>query len=271
MVRKLRTPDRAEVVSKMKRLALARDSPGRMNNFKVMVIGVPNTGKSSLVYVATRTLTKNRKRRGLYGLPPVGYQVGTTKEVGRNWLNLNPDIMLLDVPGVITESHSGADDPETPYRLAAAQCVSLTKLESDSGIDCIEVADYILYKLNKNREFTYTRIYNMLLPTDNISELLTHIPGPTEKQQALRFIRDYQRNRLGFMILDDIPEISTERPDEEDPENFVEEVERKYQEFKKRARFDRERQKRTYMWRDSKSNDYSSSRRDIDPDDSMWR
>jgi len=263
MVRRLRTPDRAEVVSKMKRLALSQGYPAKRQSYKVMVTGVPNSGKSSVVYVSTRTITKNRKRKGLYNLPPVGFQIGTTKDVGMNWLNINPDLVLLDMPGVLTESHTGADDPLTPYKLATVLCLSLTRFESDAGVDIKEVADFLLYALNKARRFEYTRLYDLVLPTDDINVLFKKVPGPTDEQKAQRFLRDFQLNRMGFVILDDIPEIDTERPDEEDPESYLEEVERKFQEIKKRSRFEREKQKRTLMWTD----DNRPPRRADDNDD----
>jgi len=250
-VRRLRTPDRQEMVSKMKRLALLRGQPTvKRESYKVMVTGVPNSGKSSVVYVSTRTLTKNRKRRGLYSLPPVGFQVGTTKVIGQNWLTLNPDVVLLDTPGVISKSHTGAEDPETPYKLAVCQCISLTKMSEQTGITAKEVADYLLFKLNQARELTYTRIYDLILPTDDIDEVLQRVPGATDELKALRFLRDFQRNKLGFLVLDDIPEIETDRPDKEEVDDFVDQVERKFQEVKRRSRLERVRQKRLMMWKD---------------------
>eukprot|EP00188_Purpureofilum_apyrenoidigerum_P005140 Plantae.Rhodophyta-Purpureofilum_apyrenoidigerum.ctg6396.p1 GENE.Plantae.Rhodophyta-Purpureofilum_apyrenoidigerum.ctg6396~~Plantae.Rhodophyta-Purpureofilum_apyrenoidigerum.ctg6396.p1 ORF type:complete len:425 (-),score=85.15 Plantae.Rhodophyta-Purpureofilum_apyrenoidigerum.ctg6396:1176-2450(-) len=268
MVRRLRTPDRAEMVSKMKRLALTQGAPSRGQSFKIMVAGVPNAGKSSVVYVSTRTITKNRKRKGLYNLPPVGFQIGVTKDVGKNWLNINPDLVLLDMPGVLTESHTGEEDPLVPYKLATVLCLSLARFQNDAGVTVKEVADFLLFTLNRARKFEYTRHYNLVLPTDDIDELFKYVPGPTDEQKAQRFLRDFQLNRMGFVILDDIPEVETDRPDDEDPESYLEEVERKFQEIKKRSRFERERQRRTLMWKDEKKPPRADTTRD--PSNDEW-
>ncbi|MCL5038105.1 MAG: ribosome biogenesis GTPase YlqF [Chloroflexi bacterium] len=77
--------------------------------FKVMVAGVPNVGKSSII----NRLSKGARAK-VADLP------GTTR--GKQWIRLDEGIALLDSPGVIPPA---INNPEARWRLAACGGIPL--------------------------------------------------------------------------------------------------------------------------------------------------
>ena len=55
---------------------------------RVMVVGMPNVGKSSII----NKLTKSSKTK-------IGAKAGVTSQ--QQWVRINPNIDLLDTPGII--------------------------------------------------------------------------------------------------------------------------------------------------------------------------
>ncbi|HHX93043.1 MAG TPA: ribosome biogenesis GTPase YlqF [Clostridiales bacterium] len=74
----------------------------RKRPLRLMIVGVPNVGKSSLI---NRLIGKKGTR--------TGNKPGVTR--GVQWLNLGSDIQLLDTPGVLWPKF---DDPKTGLNLA---------------------------------------------------------------------------------------------------------------------------------------------------------
>jgi ribosome biogenesis GTPase A len=97
--------------------------PGR--TVKIMVVGIPNVGKSSLL---------NR----LSGRSParIGNRPGVTK--GKQWVRVNSRIMLLDTPGILWPKF---EDEETGANLA------ITGAIKDEVLDREELAVCLIEKL----------------------------------------------------------------------------------------------------------------------------
>ena len=75
---------------------------------RVMVVGMPNVGKSSVI----NTLTKSSKTK-------IGAKAGVTRQ--QQWVRINKDIDLLDTPGIIPMRQ---DDQEAATKLAFVNSVS---------------------------------------------------------------------------------------------------------------------------------------------------
>lgn len=108
----------------MARLAVKRRNPRAV---RIMVIGIPNVGKSSLVNrIAGRRSAKT------------GARPGVTR--GKQWIAVGRGIELLDTPGVLWP-HAG--DPSATFKLAATGALS------DEAFDRVVVAERLLAVLAK--------------------------------------------------------------------------------------------------------------------------
>jgi ribosome biogenesis GTPase A len=94
----------------------------RSRPFRVMVIGIPNVGKSSLINrIAGRRSAKT------------GAKPGITR--GKQWIRVGRAIELLDMPGVLSPR---MDDPEAIFRLAATGALT------EESFDEVVVAEALL-------------------------------------------------------------------------------------------------------------------------------
>uniref|UniRef100_A0A3Q3MDY1 Mitochondrial ribosome-associated GTPase 1 n=1 Tax=Labrus bergylta TaxID=56723 RepID=A0A3Q3MDY1_9LABR len=173
-------------------------------NYCMMVIGVPNVGKSSLINSLRRTNLKKRASR-------VGGEPGITKAVlTRIQVCERPIMHLLDTPGVLPPK---IESIETGMKLA------LTILDHLVGEDII--ADYLLYSLNRLEKF-YVEKYDLQEPSDDIQNVLKRIAvklGKTQRVKAITgvnitvtvpnytaaaydFIRAFRKGELGQVMLD---------------------------------------------------------------------
>ncbi|VEN53682.1 unnamed protein product [Callosobruchus maculatus] len=149
-------------------------------DFNIMIIGVPNVGKSSLV-----NALRNR-HLGKGGASPVGAVPGVTRAVlHKIKMCEQPLFYLVDTPGILTPKIANA---ETGLKLAL--CATL----QDHLVGEELLADYLLYWMNKHgKHRLYTRYFKMDKPEDNILYVLTHISKLYNK--TLR-IRDYNNNHV---------------------------------------------------------------------------
>ncbi|XP_019726109.1 mitochondrial ribosome-associated GTPase 1 isoform X2 [Hippocampus comes] len=178
-------------------------------NYCLMVIGVPNVGKSSLINSLRRTHLKKGRAS------PVGGEPGITRAVlTRIQVCERPMMHLLDTPGVLPPN---IESVETGMKLALCGTI----LDHLVGEDII--ADYLLYSLNRLGNFSYVEKYDLQEPSDDIQHVLKHIAVKLRKTQrvtaitgvgnvniiipnyaaaAYIFIRAFRKGELGQVILD---------------------------------------------------------------------
>ncbi|NWS32310.1 MTG1 GTPase, partial [Polioptila caerulea] len=175
----------------------------------ILVIGVPNVGKSSLINSLRRLHLKKGKATAVGGEP------GITKAVlSRIQVCEKPLMYLVDTPGVLPPR---LGDVETGMKLALCGAIRDHLVGEDI------MADYLLYTLNKQQQFGYVQHYGLGQPCDRIEPLLKHVAltqGRTQKVKVLtgtgnvnmmmlnytaaayEFLRDFRAGHLGRVTLD---------------------------------------------------------------------
>ncbi|NXL24405.1 MTG1 GTPase, partial [Setophaga kirtlandii] len=175
----------------------------------ILVIGVPNAGKSSLINSLRRLHLKKGKATAVGGEP------GITKAVlSRIQVCEKPLMYLVDTPGVLPPR---LGDVEMGMKLALCGAIRDHLVGEDV------MADYLLYTLNKQQQFRYVQRYGLGQPCDHIEPLLKHVAlsqGRTQKVKVLtgtgnvnmmmlnypaaayEFLRDFRAGRLGRVTLD---------------------------------------------------------------------
>ena len=147
------------------------------NSFGIMIIGIPNVGKSSLINrLRNNNLHKTKAAQ-------VGGVAGITRSVStRIKISENPDIYVLDTPGILTPK---IDDIYCGLKLA------LVGSMQDHLVGPEMLADYLLFWLNKHKQFEYVTKLGLTEPTDDIIYTLTYIAAKWKK--TLR-VKDHHRN-----------------------------------------------------------------------------
>lgn len=103
-----------------------RKSRGVFGKLRVMVLGIPNVGKSSFI---NRLCGKSKTL--------VGNRPGVTR--GKQWVSVGRDIELLDTAGILWHKFEDKN---------AAMMLAFTGAIKDTVLDTEELAAYLLYKMN---------------------------------------------------------------------------------------------------------------------------
>ncbi|XP_025413034.1 mitochondrial GTPase 1 [Sipha flava] len=173
---------------------------------RIMVIGVPNVGKSSLINSIKNTIL------GKKSSAPVGAVAGITRAV-QNQIKISHDplVYVLDTPGVMSPVIKNI---ETGLKLAL--CATLP----DHLVGEEVIADYLLYWFNKNNNFEYVSYLNCDEPTDDIRIALAkaaiyrqasikyknydgaYIYRPDLQGMARNFLNAFRTGVFGKILLD---------------------------------------------------------------------
>ena len=140
----------------------------RKRPLRLMIAGAPNVGKSSL----TNRLTATKGAK-------TGTKPGVTR--GKQWLNLGPDIQLLDTPGILWPKF---EDPQTGLNLAFCGSVK------DETMDLSDLALALIAVLSEMHAPLLTDRYR----------LATLGSTPIETMEAIAESRGYllSRGRIDY-------------------------------------------------------------------------
>ena len=156
---------------------------------RVMVVGMPNVGKSSII----NKLTRSSKTK-------IGAKAGVTRQ--QQWVRINPQLELLDTPGIIPMKQ---EDQIKARKLAFVNAISENAYSNEL------VAQELLDSLNEKQAKAFREFYKLPddkeLNIDNISLernwLLTG--GSTDRERTSVYIlRDFREGKIGKFILDTI-------------------------------------------------------------------
>ena len=175
------------VLNKIKKLASAKilkyKQKGIKATVRAMVVGIPNSGKSSLV----NNLCRKAKT-------VTGNKAGVTKS--GQWLNVGDGIEIYDTPGTL---YPNIEDQEVARKLAFVGSVR------DEVLDFTELAG-ILFKILKEKypEFLAKR-YPNCESVEDIAKLRKFVTNGGEidyDRASYSFVDDFRKGRIGKITLD---------------------------------------------------------------------
>ncbi|WVW81910.1 hypothetical protein I302_103910 [Kwoniella bestiolae CBS 10118] len=199
---------------------IARENQETIPDLRVLVVGMPNVGKSSLLNALRRVgLRKGKAFR-------TGAEAGITRKLtGTVRIYDDPSVYVYDTPGVMVPYLGrGEDGAEKGLKLALTAGIKESLFEQDAMVD------YLLWKMNKrliaeshlddtdpNKHQTYLSLLPLpagFQPTDDISHLLDALSdrlgalkkgGERDHEAASGFlIRAFREGKLGEFTLDDL-------------------------------------------------------------------
>ena len=153
---------------------------------RVMVVGMPNVGKSSII----NKLTRSSKTK-------IGAKAGVTRQ--QQWVRINPQLDLLDTPGIIPMKQ---EDQIRAKKLAFVNSVSENAYSNEI------VAKELLAMLEEKYSQTVKDFYKVdNLSLEDIAKSRNWIKtgGNSDIERTAVFIlRDFREGKIGKFILDEI-------------------------------------------------------------------
>lgn len=174
----------AKTVEKRERREILKDKvvQGEDHRLKVGVIGYPNAGKSSLLNILAGKAAAG-----------VGADAGFTRNVQK--IRLSDDIILVDAPGVIPESHYSLTDKEKIANHTLAGGKSYTQIKEP---------DMVVMQLFKKHKEALQKFYNS--EAEDSDDLIEHVGNErgllkkgglvNEDSAARSILKDWQFGKI---------------------------------------------------------------------------
>ena len=155
---------------------------------RVMVVGMPNVGKSSVI----NKLTKSSKTK-------TGAKAGVTRQ--QQWVRINPQLELLDTPGIIPMKQ---DNQEVARKLAFVNSISENAYSSELVAN--ELLSFLEEKYPQEIK-DYYKVENITLEDIATSRNWIISGGkPDIDRTSVYVLRDFREGRIGKFVLDEIGE-----------------------------------------------------------------
>lgn len=177
-----------ELVRHMRQVLQEADRVPQGRLPRVMVVGIPNVGKSALINaLAARHVA------------PTGRRPGITR--GKMWIRVGPHFELLDTPGILWPR---LGDVEVGYKLAAVGAIK------DEVLPAEKVVLWLISWLAVHYPRCLQERYGISgVPGDDMLRRIAHRRGlllaggePDEERAALAVLKDLREGRLGRITLD---------------------------------------------------------------------
>jgi ribosome biogenesis GTPase A len=179
---------RQKLLRPIQRLA-AKNKAGIKGDLKILVVGVPNVGKSAVI-------NKLARRRSA----AVGARPGVTR--AQQWIRVEKKIMIMDTPGILWPKF---EQQQTGYKLAAVGAIREEILPLE------EVALWLGQELIRRLPFTLETTFD--LEDTAADAILSGIArrrglyiskGQLDLERAAGLLlREFQQGKLGRVSLDD--------------------------------------------------------------------
>jgi ribosome biogenesis GTPase A len=156
---------------------------------RVMVVGMPNVGKSSIINKLTRT-SKTK----------VGAKAGVTRQ--QQWVKINPRLDLLDTPGIIPMKQ---EDQVKAQKLAFVNSVSENAYANEAVAQ--ELLKILDCKYSKNIREYYDLSEEDVINLETIATKRNWIikgAQPDIERTAIFVLRTFRDGKMGKFILDDV-------------------------------------------------------------------
>lgn len=156
---------------------------------RIMVVGLPNVGKSSII----NKLTRSSKTK-------TGAKAGVTRQ--QQWVRINPQLELLDTPGIIPMKQ---EDQQRATKLAFVNSVGDNAYSNDF------VTRELLNVLNDKQANIFKEYYNLSKETEltleNIAlsrKWLVRNQEPDIERTCGYVLKDFREGKIGKFILDNL-------------------------------------------------------------------
>lgn len=216
LIRKWQSPtsvifyDHSDVSSVRRILDFARAharAKASLTGSRMMVVGMPNVGKSSLLNVLRNVELHKGKAASTGAQPGITRKIGTAVKIIEGSEG-GEGVYLADTPGVFIPYV-----PNDESMLKLALCGSV----KDGIISPTILADYLLYQLNNYDPSSYG---NYCSPTNDVSHFIQAVAEktgrlqkggiPNEEASALWIIQRWRTGHLGRFVLDKVTQESFE-------------------------------------------------------------
>ncbi len=180
---------------------IQRDAAKGMNRpLRVMIVGIPNVGKSTLInQISGRKGAKAENRPGV------------TR--GKQWVTVDNGLLLLDTPGILWPKF---EDPEVGMKLAYTGAVK------EDIMDTEELACHLMEVLWKYYPDTVRARYKVDMPQDTPGYMLLEEAGRKRgfllargeintERMAKVLLDEYRSGKLGYFTFEEPEESSNEQ------------------------------------------------------------
>lgn len=196
-------------------LSLAREHAARRNSLvssHMMIVGMPNVGKSSLLNALRNHSLGKRKAAKTGAQPGITRKIGTLVKIIDGGEDKD-SVYMIDTPGVFIPF---VPNSESMLKLALCGCVK------DTIISSTIIADYLLYRINLIDPALYKKYASPA--TNDVIKFLERLARRTGRLQkggdrgipdieaaALWFIQRWREGSFGKFVLDDVSLASFEQ------------------------------------------------------------